>query len=295
MSSPQIIGVGAATLDHFHLVAEFPSQEGVQPSLRSLRSGGGPVATALCVLSHLGSAAALLDSQGDDWEGTRIRDELDHFGVETSFVRIREGALSAHAAVLVRQRDGARHIVFTPSTAGELQPADVPESLFKQARLLHLNGRHEATAFRAIELAGQNGVTISFDGGAGRFRGEASLKMLAASRIRIVARSFARDCCGCDDVRSQGDALWDSETEVLVITDGAAGSYVWEKKGTYFHQPACKAEPLIDTTGCGDVFHGAFLHGCLQGWPLARAAAFASEKAARNAEGLGGRHVLFSR
>jgi sugar/nucleoside kinase (ribokinase family) len=30
-----------------------------------------------------------------------------------------------------------------------------------------------------------------------------------------------------------------------------------------FHQPAFKAEPLIDTTGCGDVFHGAFLHGWL--------------------------------
>ena len=152
MSSPKIFGVGAATLDHFHLVAEFPSQEGVQPSLGSLRSGGGPVATALCVLSHLGSTASLLDVQGDDWEGSRIRDELDHFGVETQFVRIRERASSAHAAVLVRQRDGARHIVFTPSTSEELQPADVPESLFKQARLLHLNGRHEATAFRAIEL-----------------------------------------------------------------------------------------------------------------------------------------------
>ena len=75
--------------------------------------------------------------------------------------------------------------------------------------------------------------------------------------MRIVARSFARDCCGCDDVRSQGDALWDSATEFLVITDGAAGSYVWEKKGSYLHQPACKAEPLIDTTGCTPILAAA--------------------------------------
>jgi sugar/nucleoside kinase (ribokinase family) len=47
-----------------------------------------------------------------------------------------------------------------------------------------------------------------------------------------------------------------------------------------------------DTTGCGDVFHGAFLHGWLSQWPLERCACYASRLAAKNAEGLGGRHVL---
>jgi sulfofructose kinase len=77
-----------------------------------------------------------------------------------------------------------------------------------------------------------------------------------------------------------------------VITDGTHGSDVWTPDGGHFHQPAFTAEPLVDTTGCGDVYHGAFLHGWLCGWPLERCAAYASRLAARNAEGLGGRHVL---
>jgi sugar/nucleoside kinase (ribokinase family) len=79
---------------------------------------------------------------------------------------------------------------------------------------------------------------------------------------------------------------------LLVITDGIRGSHVWSREGAFFHQPAFTASPLVDTTGCGDVFHGAFLHGWLSNWPLERCAEHASRLAAKNAEGLGGRHVL---
>lgn len=292
MPHPQVIGIGAATRDHLCLVSAFPDQEGVQQAQARLSTGGGPVATALAVISSLGTSSALLDVQGDDATGRDIRSELESFGVDTRFIRIHPGARSPEATILVRQADGSRAIVFTPTSAGELSPEDLPASLFENACLLHINGRHEAACFRGIELAQKYGVTVSFDGGAGRYRGDTSAAMVTASQICIVARSFARDFCGSDDLSIQARALRHSDTQILIITDGASGSHVWNAGGDSFHQPAFTASPLIDTTGCGDVYHGAFLHHWLENRDLRAASAFASELAAKNAEGLGGRFAL---
>jgi sugar/nucleoside kinase (ribokinase family) len=79
---------------------------------------------------------------------------------------------------------------------------------------------------------------------------------------------------------------------VLVITDGVRGSWVWSNDGAAFHQPAIQVPEVVDTTGCGDVYHGAFLHGLLSGWTLEKCAAFASDWAAQTARGLGGRWAL---
>jgi sugar/nucleoside kinase (ribokinase family) len=190
--------------------------------------------------------------------------------------------------VLVRKRDGARQIVFMPSTSPE--PVFDPD-IFKGARLLHLNGRHENTCRGAIAAAQAQNIDISFDGGAGRFR-ESIRDLFESSHLRIVSRDFAEKCAGSTDLAEVATRLLQPPARLLVITEGTLGSHVWTPDGVHFHQPAFKAEPLIDTTGCGDVFHGAFLHGWLSQWPLWRCAEHASRIAAKNAEGLGGRHVL---
>ena len=132
-----ILGIGAETRDTFYVVPEFSAEEGVTQALARAEDLGGPVATALAVLRAHGHACELLD-------GPR-----------------------ADAVILVRQRDGARQIVF--------RPAEAPEPVFEPAmlrgvRLLHVNGRHENACRAAIAAAQAQNVEISFDGGAGRFR-----------------------------------------------------------------------------------------------------------------------------
>lgn len=289
-SSFTVIGIGAATFDVLSIVPEFRADEHVTQALAYAEDGGGPVATALCVLAAEGHPCVLIDRCGDDVTGQKIRAGLEEFGVSTSHLRTMPGMRSASASILVRQHDGARQIVYAPSTAGEPAPAEVDEALFKSARLLHLNGRHENAARHAVKLAQQHGVTISFDGGAGRWR-ESLRDLVEASHIRIFSRDFAAKCSGSDDLAEMAAILLEPPAQVLVITVGASGSHVWTADGTHFHQQA-HACLVIDTTGCGDVYHGWFLHGWLKGLPLEQCAAVASRRAAINAQGLGGRHVL---
>jgi len=46
---------------------------------------------------------------------------------------------------------------------------------------------------------------------------------------------------------------------------------------------------VVDTTGAGDVFHGAFIYGLLKKWSLKRIARFANACAAMKCRKLGGR------
>ena len=61
------------------------------------------------------------------------------------------------------------------------------------------------------------------------------------------------------------------------------------RDGHFFHQPAFLFPSVLDTTGCGDSYHGAFLFGLLRGLPLEKTAALASAVAALNSQALGGR------
>lgn len=253
--------------------------------------GGGPVATALCTLAALGTPTMLLDAQGDDDTGRRIVTELAGFGVDTSRIGIHPGHSSAQAHILVREGDGARHICFLPASCPELAPNEVPSAVVSQAAMLHLNGRHETAARHAARLARDAGVPVSFDGGAGRWR-EGLRDFVLASGVRIVALDFALKFADTDNLNTAADALRSDSPALLVITDGVRGSWVWPREGEPFHQPAVPASPLLDTTGCGDVFHGAFLFGWLQRWPLRETAAFAATLASETARHLGGRAAL---
>ena len=110
--------------------------------------------------------------------------------------------------------------------------------------------------------------------------------------ILVVAADFAAKLSGSDDRDEQLKALSKWGASVAGITEGAEGSWFLTGEGERFHQPAFPVDPVIDTTGCGDVFHGAFLFAANRGDSWEDCAALASAAAACNAGALGGRGHL---
>jgi sulfofructose kinase len=291
----RILGIGAATLDHLYLTPSFSAEEEVTPISQLTTQGGGPVATALCYLSHHGHHCHLLDSLGDDDIGQSILGELNEHRIHTDHLRIYPGAQSPQAFIRVRQTDGARQICYQPSSAPEPTVEQALELLQHQPwDMLYVNGRHESAALAAAQVAQQKGIPICMDGGAGRYR--ASLRPLVkASSLCILALQFAQRYTDSesDPVELGPRLIQDlSSKATIVITDGLRGSHIWSPGAGYLHQPALPAHPTVDTTGCGDIYHAAFTHGHLQHWGIEKTAHHAAAEAAKNAQGLGGRWVL---
>lgn len=133
--------------------------------------------------------------------------------------------MSARAVVLVREMDGARQIHYLPSTAPEPEIRDDFMIALSKARLLHLNGRHENVARLAVREAQRAGVTISWDGGAGRYR-DSIRDLVEASHLRIVSVDFARKMTGLHDPFQMAKALLLPPACLVVVTAGTSGCYI---------------------------------------------------------------------
>lgn len=211
--------------------------------------------------------------------------------MDTSGIAIAQGRSSSQASILVRRRDGARAITFAPGDCGELGAADLPADAIRAARILHLNGRHWNASLSAAQVAREAGVRVSFDGGSHRFQ-PAHRELMPLLDICIVAHDYATACTGAADPGKAALALVEAGPSIVAVTCGIDGSHVAARSGEQFHQPAFPIDPVVDTTGAGDAYHGAFLFALTRGYSLRDCARMASAAGALNTRALGGRAAI---
>jgi sulfofructose kinase len=288
MPQIDVIGLGASTVDVLSLVDHLPMEDEVLRATEVSMQGGGPVATAMVTLGRLGAKAGMIDVVGDDWRGALVREEFERNGVSVEFLKVGTSWTSSTSCILVKKGSGARSIIWAPGTAPEFSPADLPREAIRSARILHVNGRHWEACMAAVQIARGAGVRVSFDGGSGRYRPELD-DLVPLTDICIVARDFAEKYTGETEIVKAARLLLESGPGLVVITGGTDGSWIHSRDSDTFHQPAYLMREVVDTTGCGDSYHGAFLFGILSGMDLHKTASFASAVGAINSQHLGGR------
>jgi ribokinase len=112
-------------------------------------------------------------------------------------------------------------------------------------------------------------------------------ELVEATDVLICGSGFVQALAGVADFWQAAEAVRRMGPQIVVQTEGEQGSNT-ATATEHFHTPAFKVD-VVDTTGAGDVFHGAYLFGLVQGWDLGRIARFASATAALKCMHLGGR------
>ncbi len=284
----EVVGLGQCSLDVMGRLPDWPQRDSKVELTASLVQGGGPVATALVTLARLGVATAFAGKIGDDDFGLRIREGLIAEGIDCSALLADACATSQFAFIAVDEKTGHRTIFWTRGSARPLEPAEIPEIAIRCCRVLHLDGLQHEASLAAARLARENGVLTVLDGGTLR---EGTRELLPLIDHMVVSERFA-------DQFGEGRCFSDVLPELLgfgataaTITMGEKGSLTCSREGETFHQPAFSTQ-AVDTTGCGDVFHGGYIFGLLHGWPLGMVVTFAAACAALKTRGLGGRSAI---
>lgn len=309
-----IVGIGASTLDRFIVVDHFPTGREVQQAISSTTDGGGPVATALATAGKYGSRTVMIDRIGDDMVGRYILEDFHKYNVNTEGIQVDADAKSGTATILVKQKTGERAVFFERSTASDPEFLDNYQGLIENASIVHINGRHRHLMRTAIDIARQSGTIISLDGGAQRYDDDMR-PITELSHVVIVARDYAEKYTGATNLEEACCIIHDHGALIAGVTDGANGSYFVWPDGTAFRCQPFPQASVVDTTGAGDSFHGAFLsklavsirqENALYGEfikpidilqsldhkQLESAAIFASAVSALNTQGIGGRSAL---
>ncbi|MBT0653896.1 PfkB family carbohydrate kinase [Geomobilimonas luticola] len=279
-----VTGIGQCSWDFLATVDTYPPADSKQEVLHWEEQGGGPVATALVALSRLGVRSTFHGVVGDDELGVRIRRSLDKEGIDCRGLVTRSGAVSQRAFIVVEQGSASRTIFWQRPTGEPLSQGELSSHYLDGSSFLLLDGLMVEVSLAAAGDARQRGIPVMLD--AGRLR--PGMADLARSCDYVVAgEQFAFDL-GWDG----GDGTFAGFARsigapVVTVTRGTEGSLTWWKEGV-LRQPAFPVA-AVDTTGAGDVFHGGYLFGLLQGWELSTVLPFASAMAALKCTRSGGR------
>ena len=280
-----VVGLGCACLDFLGIVPRLPAGDEQIWMSDSTQQGGGMVSTALVTLSRLGASTAFVGKIGNDMAGRFVKEEFDLYGVDATHLGIAPGESTPISMILVDAPTGERTIMAGGTTVA-LPAAEVPAELVSSAKYLHLDNTNRRAALTAARLARDSGVPVVLD--ADTVSPPEDLEdLLHLTDYLIASRVFSKALTGQADPSEAAKALSSYGPAVTVVTLGEEGSHTLAG-GRSFHTPAFPVG-VVDTTGAGDVYHGAFIFGLLQAWEVEKTAEFASAVAAMSCTRLGGR------
>ncbi|EDQ5818551.1 sugar kinase [Salmonella enterica subsp. enterica] len=279
----RIACVGITVMDRIYYVEGLPTEGGKYVAKRYTEVGGGPAATAAVAAAKLGAQVDFIGRVGDDDTGNSLLAELESLGVNTSYTRRYTQAMSSQSAIMVDAK-GERIIVNYPSPdllpdAGWLNDID-----FSQWDVVLADVRWHDGAKQAFTLARQAGVMTVLDG---------DITPQDISELVALSDHAAFSEPGLARLTGMSEAI-DALKKAQMLTNGHV--YVtrgsegcnWLEKAAVRHQPGFTVE-VVDTTGAGDVFHGALAFGLASGYAIEEAVRFASGVAALKCTRPGGR------
>jgi sugar/nucleoside kinase (ribokinase family) len=294
MKQFQVVGIGNAMVDVLAQTSDsFLAENGIEKGIMQLidmnravdlysRIGpakeisGGSAANTIAGIAHLGGRTAYVGKVKDDQLGAIFAHDLRAQGAfyDTRMAPKTEGQETGRCIVLVTP-DGERSMNTYLGVTEFLSPDDIDEGQMAQAEWIYLEGyrfdgpdSHEAFARAITACKGAGGrvsltlsdaFCISRHRDAFRQMVEADVDLLFANRAEILSMYET------DDYET---ALRAAAKDVAIVacTDGENGAHVLSD-GQHWHVPAVPTK-IVDATGAGDLFAGAFLWGITNGHDL---------------------------
>jgi ribokinase len=278
-----ITGLGYCGMDYLCLVPEIPLDDKVQAS-ETLEQGGGPAATATYAAAKLGARTMFAGVVGDDSRGQSILEGLAREGVDTSAMKVRLDAASPVAFCWIQESTGKRSIAWSHGSVKPLLPEELNMALVRDSALLLLDGHQTAAAIRAAKLARETGTVVLLDAGT---LVDGIDELLALSDIIIASEKFSLRYTGESDPEAGARKLFGDNTRFAAVTAGVRGSYGFDGGKSYFQD--IFPVQVVDTTGAGDVFHGAFAYKYVNGGNWRECMRFAAAVSALKCTRFGGR------
>ncbi len=285
----RVAGLGQCSLDYLTSTGSYPKADTKTEVFGFSVQGGGPVATALVTLARLGVKTYFSGVVSDDRAGKEIKAGLKSEGVDIRALKVRPGGESQKAFIVAGTRSATRNIFWQRPTVEPLAPEEVAGGFVKGIDFLLLDGLMPEASITAATLAREAGVPVMLDAGSLRPGME---KLIPLCDAVVGSETFARAYGGAPQKALKG--LREAGVELATITLGAGGSVTRTETDTglkSFTSPAFKVD-VVDTTGAGDVFHGAYIYGLLKGWEIEPVLKFASATAALKCKKPGGRHGI---
>jgi sugar/nucleoside kinase (ribokinase family) len=253
-------------------------------------SPGGQVATAIVACARLGLRAKYIGTIGDDLRGQIQRESLEGTGVDASSVIVRKDCPNQTAYIVIDERTGERTVLWQRAACLRLSPSEIRTEDIASAKLLHIDGYDIDAAAYAASVARHHGIPVSIDVDTVYPGFEPVLRQVD---YLVAGSGWPAKWTGISDpFLALAGLQREYGMRVAAMTLGDEGSLALFNDA-WFYSAAFDVH-CLDTTGAGDVFHGAFCYAMLSGMGMQAALDFSNAAAALNCTDVGARgHVPY--
>lgn len=277
-----LLGLGCTAVDDLLYVSSFPAADEKVRVQRSFRRFGGLTGAALVAASRVDAACAYAGCLGPDDLSAYVARCLNEEGIDISHAPRLAAARVVHSVIVVGSENGSRNVFFEGSGLIGAHDTEPGEEVIRACRVLFIDPWGMTGNLRAATIARSAGIPVLAD-----FEDASSplfRQVLDLVDHLVVGESFALAITGAPDARAACEALWKPDRAAVIVTCGARGcwSVSAETGAAAEHCPAFVVN-ASDTTGCGDVFHGAYSASLAKGEPLRARVRFAAAAAALKA------------
>ncbi|HDZ1004097.1 TPA: carbohydrate kinase family protein [Klebsiella variicola] len=288
-----VVAVGSGTIDLVFRVPRLPKNDDKVVGCKIAEMVGGTVANSACVMGKLGLRVTSLSTVGNDYYAQMIIDDFIKNNVDISYVQNKPG-ISANMAIILVDESGEKSLVYAPNDETETSMVLAEEAIRNAGAVYIMPSQPEK--FRTVaRYAREQGIKVIIDIESHiEGTGNNICEILSLSDIAFFNKEgFHKTIFKEPNPKVLQSLVEEYGLEVLIVTCGNEGVTACTIDTCVF-LPAFQV-PVVDTTGAGDTFNGAFIYSWLNHYPLADAITFASAAAAINISHTGARGAMSSR
>ncbi|GGK32944.1 sugar kinase [Deinococcus malanensis] len=288
--------IGDVTVDHLYHLDRLPAPGEEVAPLRASMEPGGAGGTISVTLARLGHTVTLAARVGADPFAEYALSHVRQTGVSESAIQ-RDPEVLTSTITVMQTATGQRAMISDGAANRLLDPAKLKKKDVEGADALIVSayslteGPQREYASKAIDLArgAKSPVPVFIDLGAGAVNraGTSLLGSVIQADYLMLNQHELLALTGTNSISAALAQLGSQGAQRVIVKVGKMGSIVWTPTETELVDAVALEENLVDSTGAGDTFTGAFAHAVMTGASLAEAARAANAAGALSVTSFG--------
>lgn len=282
----KILCIGHSSWDMTVPVDDYPIENTKYRFSEKYSAGGGPASNAAYLLGKWGIETVIATTIGSDDFGTKIKKEFQDIKVNTEYIETNYEKETSFSFILINKKNGSR-TVFNVATE---HPALKKLNYDFTPDIIFTDGHDYGATQNAISKY-QNAISVI---DAGRITPEL-LELCKYIKYIVCSKGFAETVTGMKFDFNNPQSLVNVYTKLQNKYPNSNLTITLEEHGCLYTSgneikimPGLKLTP-VDTTGAGDIFHGAFTYGLANGFDMDKIVTFANIAAGLSVTKMGSR------
>lgn len=285
----KIMCIGNSAYDITFLLPSYPKENYKYKTNEIIKCGGGTCSNSAYLLSKWGLDVYFVSVVGNDQYGKLIYDELKSVGVNTNYFELRNNFDTNVSYIVVNKENGSRTIISSNSNTNliskEIVIDVVPDILLIDGREFELSKsiiENNKNMISVIDASNDN---------------EQVKELCKLCNYVVCSKNFMADVSNIDisnfeNLESAFEVLENMFNSNIIVTLEENGSAYRNENGNVDIIPSIDIKPC-DTTGAGDIYHGAFVYGLANNWNIKEILRFSNIAGALSTTKFGGRNSVF--